>query len=285
VASLVSKYRIDLIYVNGPRLLPVVAIAAGGVPVLFHAHSIVSQKSVARLTKWAIQSTEASVIAACQFVLQPLSEAVNAGRSFVIYNGLAPVMSVRRHRAENDPWRIGVIGRIAPEKGQLEFIQAARLVLSQPHTRRVRCEFVVCGDALFSDPQYGPRVRLEAEGLPIEFTGWQNEIRDVLSSLDIVVVPSAAVESTPRVILEAFSAGVPVVAFRSGGIPEIVEDGITGVLSAPTARDLASKLLELFSNGRDLLDCVSLRAQAAFNSRFSLERYRTEVLSAVRSAL
>ena len=112
-----------------------------------------------------------------------------------------------------------------------------------------RCEFVVCGDALFSSPHYSRRVRAEAEGLPIEFTGWRDDIRDVLSTLDLVVVPSSRVEATTRVILEAFSAGIPVVAFRSGGIPEIVEDGVTGVLSAPTAPDLASKLLELFSNG------------------------------------
>ena len=147
------------------------------------------------------------------------------------------------------------------------------------------CEFVVCGDALFSNPEYGRRVRAEAEGLPIEFTGWRDDIREVLSSLDLVVVPSSAVESTTRVILEAFSAGVPVVAFRSGGIPEIVEDGVTGVLSAPTAGDLASKLLELFSNGGQLLDALSLRARVAFAARFSLDRYRAEVLNTVGRAL
>ena len=170
---------------------------------------------------------------------------------------------VRRRRGDDDPWRIGVIGRIAPEKGQLEFVQAARLLFRQLAPGR-RCEFVVCGDALFSSPEYSRRVRAEAEGLPIEFTGWRDDIRDVLSTLDLVVVPSSAVEATTRVILEAFSAGVPVVAFRSGGIPEIVEDGVTGVLSAPTAPDLASKLLELFSNGGALLDAISVRARAAF---------------------
>jgi glycosyltransferase involved in cell wall biosynthesis len=140
----------------------------------------------------------------------------------------------------------------------LEFVQAARLILQQ----RWRCEFVVCGDALFSSPQYSRRVRAEAEGLPIEFTGWRERhprcVVDARSGCGSVGGGGA----TTRVILEAFSAGVPVVAFRSGGIPEIVEDGVTGVLSAPTARDLASKLLELFSNGGALLDCISARAQA-----------------------
>ncbi len=282
IASLVSKHGIDLIYVNGPRLLPAAALAARGRPVVFHAHSIVSQQAAARLTRWALRSTHAHVIAACRFVLDPLSAAVDAGHSRVIYNGVAPIECARRRRNQSDPWRVGVIGRIAPEKGQLEFVQAARLVLRQ---QRWHAEFVVCGDALFSNPQYSRRVRAEAEGLLIEFTGWRTRIRDVLSSLDLVVVPSTAVEGTTRVILEAFSAGVPVVAFPSGGIPEIIEDGVTGVLSPPTAQDLASTLLELFSNGAGLLDCISARAKAVFAERFTLERYRAEVLDAVGSIL
>lgn len=277
IASLVAKHRIDLIYVNGPRLLPAAAIGAGDRPVIFHAHSIVAQRSAARLTRWALRSTHAHVIAACRFVLEPLG--AEPLRSRVIYNGIAPVECVRR-RNHNDRWRVGVIGRVAPEKGQLEFVQAARLILRERH-----CEFVVCGDSLFSNPQYSRRVRAEAEGLPIEFTGWRDDIRDVLSELDLVVVPSSAVEATTRVIIEAYSAGVPVVAFPSGGISEIVEDGVTGVLSAPTAEDLASKLLELFSSGRASLDSLSRRAQAAFVARFSLDRYRSEVLDMVGRAL
>jgi glycosyltransferase involved in cell wall biosynthesis len=280
VASLASKHGIDLIYVNGPRLLPAAAIGARGRPLLFHAHSVVAQKTGARLTRWALRSANASVIAACRFVLEPLTGAVKSKRSRVIYNGVAPVECARRRHSDNHPWRVGVIGRIAPEKGQLEFVQAARLILGQR-----RCEFVVCGDALFSSPGYARRVRAEAQGLPIEFTGWRDDIRDVLSELDLVVVPSAAVEATTRVILEAFSAGVPVVAFRSGGIPEIIEDGVTGVLSAPTARDLASKLLGLCSGGDALLDRISAQAKAAFAARFSLDRYRSEVLDAVGRAL
>ncbi len=282
IASLVSKHGIDLIYVNGPRLLPAAALAARGRPVVFHAHSIVSQQAAARLTRWALGSTDAHVIAACRFVLEPLSAAVRPERSRVIYNGVAPIECVRRRRNHCDPWRVGVIGRIAPEKGQLEFVQAAGMVLRH---KRWRAEFVVCGDALFSNPQYSRRVREEAKGLPIEFTGWRTRIRDVLSSLDLVVVPSTAVEGTTRVILEAFSAGIPVVAFPSGGIPEIIEDGVTGVLSPPTAQDLASKLLELFSNGAGLLDGISARAKAVFTERFTLERYRAEVLDAVGSVL
>ncbi len=280
VASLASKHAIDLIYVNGPRLLPAAAVGACDRPVLFHAHSIVTHHTTAQLTRWALRSINAHVIAACRFVLEPLAAIGHAGRSRVIYNGIAPLKCPPRRRRDNEPWRVGVIGRIAPEKGQLEFVQAARLV-----EQHQRCEFVICGDALFSSAEYGARVRAEAQGLPIYFIGWHDDVSEVLSTLDLLVVPSAMVDATPLVILEAFSAGVPVVAFRSGGIPEIIEDGVTGVLCAPTARDLASTLLDLFSGNGPSLDCMALRAQAAFAARFSLERYRSEVLDAMRRAI
>ena len=280
IASLVSKHRIDLIYVNGPRLLPAASLAACGRPVIFHAHSVVAQPAAARLTRWALRRTHASVIAACRFVLESLAAAVEGARARVIYNGVEPVQCQRVRRAHRDTWRVGVIGRIAPEKGQLEFVQAARMLSSQR-----RCEFVVCGDALFSSAQYSRQVREEAKGLPIEFTGWRDDIGNVLSTLDLVVVPSTALEATTRVIPEAFSAGVPVLAFRSGGIPEIVEDGVTGALTAPTVRDLAAQLSELLSDGGALLDRISARARASFAERFSLQRYRSEVLEVVERAL
>ncbi len=276
VAALARQHAIDLIYVNGPRLLPGAAVGARGLPVVFHAHSVVTQRSAARLAQWAIRSARAHVIAACRFVLEPLG----GSRSSVIYNGIAPVCGSKPLAARQRPWRIGVIGRIAPEKGQLEFVRAARVVIQQQ-----QCEFVVCGEALFSDPGYARRVREEAAGLPVEFLGWRNDIGKILSDLDLLAIPSASVDATPRVILEAFSAGVPVVAFWSGGIPEIVEDGVTGMLCLPTVADLAATIVRVLAAEKGTLGGYSARAKAAFESRFSLARYQTQVLGVVEGVL
>src|SRR5206468_10417372 len=112
---------------------------------------------------------------------------------------------------------------------QLEFVQAARMLPPD-------CRFIVCGAPLFSNPaaaRYFELVREAAAGLPVEFMGWRDDIGAVLSELDLLVAPSAPVEATTRVILEAYAAGVPVVASASGGIPEIVRDGQTGFLTPP----------------------------------------------------
>lgn len=286
IAALALKHEIDLIYVNGPRLMPSAAMASRGCPVVFHAHSVVTHGGAAQLTQWAIRSTSAHVIAACQFVLKPISPAIRHGRARVIYNGIAPVQCARRetrarHLQNNAaPWRLGVIGRIAPEKGQLELVRAARLIAGKHSV-----EFVICGDALFSGADYAERVRAEAQGLPVSFLGWRDDVREVLAGLDLLVVPSAATDATPLVILEAFSAGVPVLAFRSGGIPEIIQDGVTGVLCSPTAEHLAAALLGIMHLGGSALQTRAERARATFTQRFSLDRYRSEVMTVVDCAM
>ena len=68
-------------------------------------------------------------------------------------------------------------------------------------------------------------------------------IPETLVSFDLLVVPSIWEENSPLVIREAFAAGVPVVASRIGGIPEMVADGVGGLLFEPgDADDLAAHL-------------------------------------------
>ena len=140
---------------------------------------------------------------------------------------------------------------------------------------------------VFEASEYARSVREEADGLPIEFPGWRDDVAEVLSALDLVVVPSAVVDATPLVILEAFSAGVPVVAFRSGGIPEMIDDGVTGILCSPDPAELAQTLMKLMQceRARAHLHSLATRAKDTFAERFSLERYRSEVLQVVRDAM
>ena len=76
----------------------------------------------------------------------------------------------------------------------------------------------------------------------------------VLADLDLLVVPSISAEATTRVILEAFSAGVPVVAYSIGGIPEIIRESRNGFLVPECEpRALARKIQEV-------TDSISVRS-------------------------
>ncbi len=78
----------------------------------------------------------------------------------------------------------------------------------------------------------GPmRGRLEGRGAIL--AGWRRDIPEVLAASDVVALPSRFGEGCPNAVLEAMAAGKPVVAARSGGTPEVVADGETGILHGP----------------------------------------------------
>jgi glycosyltransferase involved in cell wall biosynthesis len=273
IAELAGKFHAGIVYVNGPRLLPAACLALrNSLPLIFHCHSFLRQHYAASLAGLSLAGSSATMIASCSFVVEPLR--LYAGRFHVVYNGVASGSELPT-RALSAVRRIGVLGRIGPEKGQLEFVQAARL-LGGNH------QFVVCGAPLFSYPAaigYYERVRECASGLPVEFLGWREDVAAVLAGLDLLVVPSAAGEATTRVILEAYAAGVPVVASSSGGIPEIVSDGETGYLVPPgdPAR-LAARIRDILTDPAALLR-VAENGHRAWRERFTLERYQSRILS------
>jgi glycosyltransferase involved in cell wall biosynthesis len=143
----------------------------------------------------------------------------------------------------------------------------------------------VAGAPLFSGPEYLDRVKAASHDLPFEFAGWQNDAGAAFSRLDLLVVPSSDVDSTPRVVIEAFSGGIPVVAFPSGGIPEILEDGRTGFLAArATPAALAARIRSVLGMGLRPMRRVAEQARDAWRERYTLERFHDEVGKAIQDA-
>jgi glycosyltransferase involved in cell wall biosynthesis len=273
IRRLAKQAQADLIYVNGPRLLPGVALARGNTPVLFHAHSFLFPGNARQAAGESLRRANASVVAACEFVGAPWREYVG-DRVSVIYNGVAGPPAPRPAAATRPT--VVSIGRIAPEKGQAEFVRAAGKI----HRAIPECRFAIYGSVLFSEPgaaRYAADVRAAAAGLPIEFAGWIKDVYQALAHAGLLLVPSARHEGTTRVILEAFAAGVPVIAFRGGGIPEIVEDGRTGFL-VDSAEAMAQLSVELFTSGRERLRAVAEAARQSWSRTYNLRRYQDEML-------
>jgi glycosyltransferase involved in cell wall biosynthesis len=234
-----------------------------------------------RVAGEALRWSRASMIACCNFAAEPLTPYLPKDRCRVIYNGVPEPSWARRPRDPAGSWNIGVVGRVEPEKGQMKFVAAARILSSQVSN----CRFIVAGAPLFSGAEYLEQVKRESRDLPFDFLGWQENIAEVFSQLDLLVVPSSDVDSTPRVVIEAFSGGLPVVAFPAGGIPEIVEDGWTGFLAAANSpAALAARIRSVLSMRLGLLREVADRAQAACREEYALDRFQREVADAIAQA-
>lgn len=122
---------------------------------------------------------------------------------------------------------VGFVGRLEPVKGPEYFLAACREIAAAfPEAR-----FVITGEGSLREKlltlacSYGLKER-------VVFTGWQEEVSEVISCLEVLVQPSLN-EAVGLVLLEAQALGVPVVASRVGGIAEAVQDGRTAILVPP----------------------------------------------------
>ncbi|MGH9559449.1 MAG: glycosyltransferase family 4 protein [Bryobacteraceae bacterium] len=264
--SWIVRQDCDAINVGGARLLPAAALAAGGRPVIFQALHYFKEPRAVRVSAWALRRAKATVMANSRHVARQFA---NHRDVHVIYQGVQEIPF--KPRDFRGVWRIGLIGRIAPMKGQTDFLRAAASIDN--------AKFVVCGAPMFCPRSYANEVHRLAEGLPVEFLGWREDVAAVLGELDLLVVPSTAAEATTRVILEAFSAGVPVVAYSAGGIPEIVRDGENGFLvSECNPAALARKISALMR-----LDPRPIAEQARrdWEQYYTVARYRREMADAI----
>jgi glycosyltransferase involved in cell wall biosynthesis len=161
---------------------------------------------------------------------------------------------------------VAMLSWLHPLKGHAVALEAAaRLTERVPGFR-----LLIVGD--------GPeeqRLRRDAERLAPAtiFTGYRDDVMELLDAADLLLQPSR-MEGFPIALLEAMAAGVPIVASRVGGIPEIVDDGLTGLLVDPpvSADGLAGAIARLH-------DDAALRARLAettrrrFEERFTVDRW------------
>ncbi len=132
---------------------------------------------------------------------------------------------------------VGIVARLVPIKDHDTFLQAAHRVAAQ----LPNCHFILVGDG----ERRGELERLVARlglGSRVRFLGWRADLARIYPDLDVVALCSRN-EGSPVSLIEAMAAARPVVATRVGGVPDLVEDGVTGLL-VPTgdARALAEAL-------------------------------------------
>jgi glycosyltransferase involved in cell wall biosynthesis len=272
VRELEQQVRPDLFYVNGPRLMPGLARAGLTTPVLFHSHNVLSVANGRPLVAHAIRRTGATVIAASEFAARQWISATT------VYGGVAGPSSGMTDRARG-LYRVGLIGRIERQKRQREFVSAA-LMVSDELPGSV---FSVCGDVRERDraaEQYRSQLVHASRGV-VRFIGWREPVYDVLRNLDLLVMPSSNEGGFPRVLLEAFASGVPVLAAASGAVPELLQDGRNGfLLSSAEPREMARRIVEVLSNPHRMAT-AAYEARRLWRERFTADHFAARVTAVI----
>ena len=170
-------------------------------------------------------------------------------------------------------WLLGIVGRIAPEKGQRELVQAmASLVKRLPQVAL----FIL--DKGYED-EAPRRARLieqiTALGLTrkVHLLGFREDVRSLMSAMTLGVIPSLASEVNCRVAVEFFSVGRPVVAFPTGALPEVVRDGATGRVTRNYDPEALAEGLANLLEQPELCEAMGQAAQREAATRFSRARF------------
>ena len=244
VARLAGRVRAggyDAVHTNSLKadVLGGLAARAAGVPCVWHLHDRIADDYLPRRTvrafRLACRWVPAGVVANSEATRRTLR--LPPGKPCcVVYPGV-PAGEVGRARATpagtgGGP-RVGLVGRIAAWKGQDVFLRAAaRVRATHPSAR-----FLVVGGPLFGEDDLDAALRRRAAepdlAGAVEFTGFRDDVADLIAGLDVVVHASTVPEPFGQVVVEAMAAGRPVVAAGAGGVLETVADGETGLLVPP----------------------------------------------------
>lgn len=231
----IKHIKPDIIHVHGTRAGSVGRLAAIGlrIPVIYTEHLWTKNyrlsSRVANLLQmiglWFLDMFTDLNIAVSQAVKDFMveSQISRPSKITVIYNGIEPSKKKAKIFSQ-DSITLGTVGTLNFQKGIQYLIQAMPQIIKEfPQTK-----LVIVGEGTFKDHLKKIVTKMKL-GKYITFTGFIKDIEDEMVKFDIYVQPSIS-ESFGLAIIQAMSLGIPIVATNTGGIPEVVTTGKSGIL-------------------------------------------------------
>lgn len=299
--ALAHKARaFDMIYANTQKAM-VLSVLAGWLarkPVLWHLHDILSPAHFGALQRCVIKLLARPGLAFIVANSQASAAALDAVTRFpraalrVVHNGIdaAPFeRAAQTTQAElrerlglpQEAFLVGVFGRLAPWKGQHVLFQA---MASCPDL-----QVVVVGGALFNEQAYEASLRALAERLGVaervHMLGFRDDVAALMTAMDVIVHTSTSPEPFGRVVVEGMLARRPVVASATGGVVEIIEDGVTGLLVMPGQPEQLAQVLRQLQASAVLRETLGDHAEASARQRFSIDASLDSIQACVELAV
>lgn len=274
LARLIREEGIAIVHAHGLKmhLLTGMLGVCLPIPIIWHLHDFVSRRKFYRLFMLLAKVSPSVIIANSAAVAADLAA---LDKVVIVHNGIdLQAFSPRWVKNRDDGLlHVGLIGVLTPWKGHDVFLEAARIV----HQRARHVQFWIVGDEIYdTDGHLGYRRQLEQRvksyGLQaqVRFTGFCPDVAQMIQMMDVIVHASVEPEPFGRVLIEAMACGKPVIAAGAGGVLEIVEPGVTGLLVPPgNAGQLAEAMLRLI-NDESERQRLGLAGRRRVEQRFSL---------------
>jgi glycosyltransferase involved in cell wall biosynthesis len=285
LARRLRRLRPDLIHSNSLKaaLVGGVAAKAAGRPIVWHVRDRIAgdylPPAAVRLVRGVAQHVPHAVIANSRATLATLPGLHCPSK--VLFDPVEP-MTTPAVRGRNG-LRIGMVGRIAPWKGQHIFVDAFARAFPDGAE-----EAVIIGSPLFGEEAYGAGLRdlAAARGVAerLRFAGFREDVPAELAGLDVLVHASVLPEPFGQVVAEGMTAGLPVVAAAAGGPAELIRDGVDGMLFPPADAAALAACLRRLAADSTLRRSLGQTARAT-SFRFEPETIAAEVMRVYRGVL
>lgn len=241
------------------------------------------QKIIIRFVAWLTVLLSHKTIAVSKKTLEDIKELLFiANRLLVISNGISPFPLKSRNEARahlnsgTDVLLVGALAELHPIKGLDVLIRAwARFVSGK------NAQLVILGEGE-ARPALEKLIREFGLENSVVLKGFVPHARELLSAFDIFVLPSRS-EALPYTVLEAGLAALPVIASRVGGIPEVIETGISGVLVDPENPEALLSALLLLSDDPSLRSRLGYALKESILTSFSADKMSYATLKACLS--
>jgi glycosyltransferase involved in cell wall biosynthesis len=282
--KLARSRNVDLVYSNTTAVQSgALAARTLGLPHVWHVHEIVEQPRVlARLLRRNLAYYSTAIVAVSAAVERWI--ATSRVPVHVVPNGigepqLEPAERIRiraRYLGDSTGRLIGWVGRLGAWKGQEVFVDMAERCAG----RWPDDVFIVAGAPVpgleHLETQLRDRLARGAAAGRIQYAGYVHNGPELVAALDVLVACPTRPDPFPRVVEEALWHGVPVLGVRTGGIPELVDDGATGILVDEARPDaLATGLEALMRPGQ--LERMGHNARDQAARRFNLEKFVSSI--------
>ncbi|KPK38333.1 MAG: hypothetical protein AMJ78_10175 [Omnitrophica WOR_2 bacterium SM23_29] len=286
VKKILEDEKVQIVHARSrvPAIIGYYAARRTGIPFITTCHGYYSKHPISGIMGWGKY-----VIAISQIIAKHMMEdfKVPYRRIKLIYRGVdfdrfkytEPDGSGKRE------FVIGMIGRISPIKGHAFFLRSvSRAIKVIP-----RLKVLIVGDAPPDKAKYGQHLEdlVRRLGLTkyVEFLGRRNDIPEILSRMDLLVLATVTQEAFGRVIIEAFASGVPVLATSVGGVTEIIRDGENGLLVPPEdPQSMADGIVKILKDRR-LSKKLAKQARRDAEEKFSLKKMTDDTIEVYEEAI
>jgi glycosyltransferase involved in cell wall biosynthesis len=229
-----------------------------------------------------------SIIAVSANIEQRLVERFGSSKVVRIHNGIdlrqvgssLPLETVRRQLGlMSDDMVVGSVGRLTPVKGQSTLIEAVAIL--KRGGWNVKGLIVGEGPLRSELRELATQKGIEKD---VVLAGERRDVYDLINAMDVFVLPSLH-EGIPMVLLEALASGKPVVASRVGGIPDVIRDGIDGLLVPAGDAVALSKTVDGLLKDRSTAERLGRAGRIRVESEFAAPRMAQKTLELYRAVM